>query len=106
MAATGGTRVTCAAEWFRRNLEGEAKGAVVHELVHVVQQYGRARRNNPDATRPPGWLVEGIPDYIRWFLYEPQSRGAEITAAQFVQGAIRRQLSHFRKLPELGHRSL
>lgn len=79
VAATGGTRVSCAAEWFRRNLDGEAKGAVVHELVHVVQQYGRARRNNPDATRPPGWLVEGIPDYIRWFLYEPQSRGAEIS---------------------------
>jgi len=29
---------------------------------------------------PPGWLVEGIADYIRWFLYEPQSKGAEITA--------------------------
>jgi len=27
----------------------------------------------------PGWLVEGIPDYIRWFLYEPQTKGAEIT---------------------------
>ena len=42
----------------------------MHELVHVVQQYRR---------RPPGWLVEGIPDYIRWYLYEPQSRGAEIS---------------------------
>jgi len=80
VAATGGTHVYCAPEWFRRNLEGEAIGAVVHELVHVVQQYGRARRQNPDATRPPGWLVEGIADYIRWFLYEPQSRGAEINA--------------------------
>jgi hypothetical protein len=79
VAATGGSRVTCAPAWFRRNLEGEAKGAVVHELVHVVQQYGRGRRRNPDARRPPGWLVEGIADYIRWFLYEPQSRGAEIT---------------------------
>jgi len=51
----------------------------VHEMVHVVQQYGRARRNNPDATRTPGWLVEGIADYIRWFLYEPETKGAEIT---------------------------
>ncbi|MEW6157359.1 MAG: family 16 glycoside hydrolase, partial [Verrucomicrobiota bacterium] len=66
-----------------RNLKGEAKGAVVHELVHVVQNYGRGRRDNPEATRPPGWLVEGIPDYIRWFLYEPQSKGAEITARNF-----------------------
>ena len=29
---------------MRQNLNGEAKGAIVHELVHVVQQYGRARR--------------------------------------------------------------
>ena len=79
VAATGGTRVRCAATWFRRQLQGEAKGAVVHELVHVVQQYGRARRTNPNATRTPGWLVEGIADYIRWFLYEPETGGAEIT---------------------------
>ncbi len=79
VAATGGTRVRCAAAWFRRQLQGEAKGAVVHELVHVVQRYGRTRRADPNATRPPGWLVEGIADYIRWFLYEPETRGAEIT---------------------------
>jgi len=78
-ASAGGGRINCNIEWFRRNLKGEAKGAVVHEMVHIVQQYGRARRNNPDATRTPGWLVEGIPDYIRWFLYEPESKGAEIT---------------------------
>jgi len=80
VAATGGTRIPCAAPWFRQNLQGEAKGAIVHELVHVVQNYGLARRNNPNAARTPGWVVEGIADYIRWFLYEPQTRGAEITA--------------------------
>ncbi|MBN2139059.1 MAG: DUF1080 domain-containing protein [Sedimentisphaerales bacterium] len=80
VAATGGRRVSCAAGWFRGQLEGEAKGAVVHELVHVVQQYGLARRNR-DATRTPGWLVEGMADYIRWFLYEPETRGAEIRNA-------------------------
>jgi len=85
VAATGGTRVRCAAAWFRQNLKGEAKGAVVHELVHVVQNYGIARRNNPNATRTPGWLVEGICDYIRWFLYEPQTRGAEITARNIAR---------------------
>jgi hypothetical protein len=78
VAATGGTRISCAADWFRPNLEGEAKGAVVHELIHVVQQYGRSRRNNPDATRAPGWFVEGLADYIRWFAYEPQSHGTDI----------------------------
>jgi hypothetical protein len=83
VAATGGTRIRCAAGWFRQNLEGEAKGAVVHELVHVVQQYGRARRNNPNAKRTPGWVVEGIPDYLRWYQYEPGSGGAEITRRNF-----------------------
>jgi hypothetical protein len=63
---------------MRRELKGEAVGAVFHELVHVVQQYGRVRRNNPAATSTPGWVVEGIPDYIRWYIFEPQTRGAEI----------------------------
>ncbi len=80
VAATGGTRIRCAASWFRQNLKGEAIGAIVHEMVHAVQQYGRARRTNPNATRTPGWLVEGIADYIRWFLYEPETHGAEITS--------------------------
>jgi len=48
-------------------------------MVHVVQQYGRARRDNPDAQRAPGWLTEGIPDYLRWYKFEPQSHGADIT---------------------------
>lgn len=85
VAATGGTRVRCAAGWFRQNLQGEAKGAVVHELAHVVQNYGIARRTNPNATRTPGWVVEGICDYIRWFLYEPQTHGAEITSRNIAR---------------------
>jgi hypothetical protein len=79
VAFASGNKITCAAEWFRKNLEGEAVGAVVHEMAHVVQNYGWGRRRNPDARRTPGWIVEGIPDYIRWFLYEPQTKGAEIT---------------------------
>ncbi|MCX7006898.1 MAG: basic secretory protein-like protein, partial [Kiritimatiellaeota bacterium] len=54
VAATGGTRVSCAAKWYRQSLKGEAKGS-------------------------PGWVTEGIADYVRWFLYEPQSHGAEIS---------------------------
>lgn len=78
-ASAGGGRVNMNAGWFRRELQREARGSVVHELVHVVQSYGRSRRTNPNATRTPGWIVEGIPDYIRWFLYEPETKGAEIT---------------------------
>jgi hypothetical protein len=79
-ASAGGAGINLNAGWFSRNLKGEARGSVVHEMAHVVQSYGRARRTNPNATRTPGWITEGIPDYIRWFLYEPQTRGAEITA--------------------------
>jgi hypothetical protein len=86
VAATGGTRIRCAEPWFRSNLQGEALGAVFHEVVHVVQQYGWARRANPDQprrARAPGWLTEGIPDYIRWYKFEPQRHGAEITQRNF-----------------------
>ena len=79
VAATSGNRIVGSPPWYRRNLKGEAIGSLVHELVHVVQQYRRARQEG--AVRPPGWLVEGIPDYIRWFLYEPQSHGADIKPA-------------------------
>lgn len=77
VADTAGTRIRCAGPWFRDNLRGEARGALFHELVHVVQQYDRAR---PKAgyQSPPGWLVEGIADYVRWFRFEPESHGAEI----------------------------
>lgn len=77
-AYASGNRITCNIDWFMKNLKGEAAGAVVHEMVHVVQSYGRARRNNSHAARTPGWLMEGIADYVRWYIYEPQSRGAEI----------------------------
>ncbi len=70
VAATGGNRIECNPAWYRIQLKGEAIGSLVHELVHVVQQYRGGR--------PPGWLVEGIPDYIRWYLYEPESKGCEI----------------------------
>jgi hypothetical protein len=63
VADTAGTRVNCAASWFKQHPDDE--GAVVHEMVHVVQQYHG--RNNP------GWMTEGIADYLRWFTYEPPS---------------------------------
>jgi hypothetical protein len=77
-ASAGGGFINCNAGWFQRELKREARGSVVHEMVHVVQSYS-GRRGNPNAKRMPGWLVEGIPDYIRWFIYEPQTKGAEIT---------------------------
>lgn len=79
VAATGGTRVTANSDWLKHELKGEAIGALLHEEVHVVQQYWRRRSERTQDFKPaPGWLVEGIPDYIRWFLYEPQSHGADL----------------------------
>src|SRR4051812_12389512 len=50
IAYASGTRIVCGAAWFRQRPND--RGAVVHELVHIAQQYrGRNR---------PGWLVEGI----------------------------------------------
>jgi len=75
VAATSGTRIVANSRWIERERDGEAVGAIVHELVHVIQQYGRRPRSSAP---PPGWLVEGIPDYLRWFVFEPQSHGADL----------------------------
>jgi hypothetical protein len=40
---------------------------MIHETVHIIQNY-RGRNN-------PGWLVEGLADYIRFFQYEPDKIG-------------------------------
>src|SRR5262249_33755659 len=61
VAATGGGRITGSASYFKSHPDDF--GAMVHETVHVVQAY-RGRGN-------PGWLVEGIADYVRFFKYEP-----------------------------------
>lgn len=71
-AAAAGTRVMCNLPWFEKNQEGEGIGAVVHEMAHVVQQYRFGSRGTPF------WLQEGIPDYVRWFVYEPEKNGARI----------------------------
>lgn len=40
---------------------------MIHETTHVVQHY-RGPNN-------PGWLIEGMTDYYRFFIYEPGSIG-------------------------------
>jgi hypothetical protein len=57
----------------------EAVGAIIHELVHVVQQYGG---NLPGKPRTPGWMTEGIADYFRWYHYEPVEHRPAFTASQ------------------------
>lgn len=72
VAYTSGTRVVANSTWLATELNGQAVGALVHESVHVVQQYGHGPQ------QPPGWLVEGMADYIRFFKFEPQQHGADI----------------------------
>jgi hypothetical protein len=64
VAATGGNHIMCNADWFTQHPDDY--GAVIHELCHVVQAYGRPRA--------PSWVTEGIADYVRWFKYEPAKR--------------------------------
>jgi hypothetical protein len=61
VAYTSGARITGSAAFFKQHPDDF--GAMIHETVHVVQGY-RLPGN-------PGWLVEGIADYIRFFKYEP-----------------------------------
>ena len=70
VAYTSGADVSVSKQWIQDQMNGEAIGSLVHESVHVVQQYPHG-----DA---PGWIVEGMADYVRWFRYEPQSHGADI----------------------------
>lgn len=72
IAHASGTTITCMAEWFRKHPDDY--GAVVHEVCHVVQRYGRQR--------VPGWVTEGIADYVRWFVWEPAERRPRIDPRQ------------------------
>lgn len=65
VAYAGGGQITGSVAYFKRHPDDI--GAMVHETVHIVQSY-RVRGN-------PGWLVEGIADYIRFFKYEPGKLG-------------------------------
>jgi hypothetical protein len=47
---------------------------VIHELTHVVQAY--------QGDGNPGWLVEGVADYIRLTHFEPQARRPRIDPAK------------------------
>ena len=59
--------VTTLRSWYTDN-PGDV-GCAVHELFHVVQGGYR---------RAPGWLTEGIADYVRWYLFEPGSHGCDM----------------------------
>lgn len=65
-AANG--KITISAAFVRDH--SDDWGMVVHELTHVVQSY---------PSGGPGWLVEGIADYIRIAHFEPQAPRPRVT---------------------------
>ncbi len=68
-----GEGITVKAEWVRDHPDD--LGIVIHEMTHAVQAY-------PDGKDQPGWLVEGIADYVRWWRYEPEPPHARIDPAK------------------------
>jgi hypothetical protein len=68
VAAASGNRIDVSANYVRSATNDF--GMIVHELVHVVQSYHRPGN--------PGWLVEGVADYIRLAHFEPHVRAPRI----------------------------
>ncbi|RZK51489.1 MAG: secretory protein, partial [Pedobacter sp.] len=66
VAATGGGRIVYNPQWFVKS-PGDID-VVTHEVMHVVQNYGGGSG--------PGWLTEGIADYVR-FKYGVDNAGAK-----------------------------
>jgi|GEM_PF-778507 len=66
VAATAGTEIRMSSKRIMA-LPDDSKGALIHELVHVVQAYPSGQ---------VGWVTEGIADYLRFAIYEawPLSR--------------------------------
>ncbi|MCW5558282.1 MAG: hypothetical protein KIT22_10685, partial [Verrucomicrobiae bacterium] len=60
VAAAAGTEIRIAADWVKQHPE-DARGVVIHELVHVVQAY---------PWNLEGWITEGIADYLRCAVFE------------------------------------
>ncbi len=60
VAGTCGTRITISSHWVEAHPDDI--GFVIHELTHVVQNYGDCRGS--------WWITEGIADYIRWAIFE------------------------------------
>lgn len=71
VAGTLGSSVMISADWVRKHPDDF--GMIIHELTHVIQSYPKYRQI---------WLVEGIADYVRFFVFEPQTKLAPIDPAK------------------------
>lgn len=72
VAATGGGRIVYNPDWFKKH-PGDID-VVTHEVMHIVQNYGNSTG--------PGWLTEGIADYVR-FKFGVDNPGANWSLTPF-----------------------
>jgi RNAse (barnase) inhibitor barstar len=64
-----GTTIGFNIDWIKPGARGEKDwGMVVHEVVHFIQGYRRG-----PGTGVPFWVMEGIADYVRHALFEPEA---------------------------------
>jgi len=74
VGGTSGHRIGVSSSWIEKHPDDF--GMIIHELVHVIQRYP-----DPD----PGWITEGIADYLRWAIYEGKPQ-AWFPAGRHEQG--------------------
>ena len=93
-AYASGNRVTLSRPWF--NKYPEDLGCIIHELFHVVQS---------GYHKTPGWLTEGLADYVRFYLYEPESHGCDMNlrSSEARYDGMYRVSANFLDFVERGH---
>ena len=60
--------------YYREHLDDI--GSMVHEMTHVIQNYRSC----------PGWVKEGIADYVRYFEYEQRNLPKPVPSSNYTQG--------------------
>lgn len=73
-----GSKITVSSRYIKGHPDDY--GLVVHELVHVIQNYPGGQ---------PGWIVEGIADYVRFWLCEPEGQPKQIPANASYKNSYR-----------------
>lgn len=63
-----GDVVTFGRKWISG--KREEVGCGIHEICHIVQDDYIGEKTS--------WLQEGIADYVRWYLFEPESHGCDM----------------------------
>ena len=66
---TGGGKIWLC-NGFVKRCPGEVVGACLHEFGHLVQDYRPLEGRADPYDSGPGWLCEGIVDWVRWFHME------------------------------------